>query len=107
MAAIADCRAKFKQIVFPVFYDVDPSHVRKQNGFYESAFVLHTETFKDDPQKVYRWKKAMTCFATSAGWDVRNKQEVEEIEKIVQAVIEKLGHRFSGNADDLIGMQPQ
>ncbi|KAK2414713.1 disease resistance protein RPV1 [Trifolium repens] len=107
MAAIADCRADLKQIVFPVFYDVDPSHVRKQNGVYESAFVLHTETFKHDPQKVNGWKKAMTGFAGSAGWDVRNKQEVEEIEKIVQAVIEKLGHKFSGYADDLIGIQSQ
>jgi hypothetical protein len=73
MAAIADCRAGLKQIVFPVFYDVDPSHVRKQNGVYESAFVVHTETFKDDPHKVDRWKKAMTGFAGSAGWDIRNK----------------------------------
>jgi hypothetical protein len=73
MAAIADCCAELKQIVFPVFYDVDPSHVRKQNGVYESAFVVHTETFKDDPHKVDRWKKAMTGFAGSAGWDIRNK----------------------------------
>ncbi|GAU35107.1 hypothetical protein TSUD_162120 [Trifolium subterraneum] len=107
MAAIADCRAESKQIVFPIFYDVDPSQVRKQNGVYESAFVLHTETFKDDPHRVYRWKRAMTGFAGSAGWDVRNKQEVEELENIVQTVIEKLGHKFSGYADDLIGIQPQ
>ncbi|XP_045798933.1 disease resistance protein RUN1-like isoform X1 [Trifolium pratense] len=107
MAAIADCRAKFKQIVFPVFYDVDPSHVRNQNGVFENAFVLHTEKFKDDPHKVDGWKRAMTCFAGLTGWDVRNKQEVEEIENIVQTVIEKLGHKFSGYADDLIGIQPQ
>jgi hypothetical protein len=73
MAAIADCCAELKQIVIPVFYDVDPSHVRKQNGVYENAFVVHTETFKDDPHKVDRWKKAMTGFAGSAGWDIRNK----------------------------------
>ena len=29
MATIANCRAEFKQAIFPVFYDVDPSHVRK------------------------------------------------------------------------------
>ncbi|WJX76705.1 hypothetical protein P8452_60092 [Trifolium repens] len=96
-----------KQIVFPVFYDVDPSDVRKQNGVYENAFVSHTETFKDDPHKVDQWKRAMTCFAGLAGWDVRNKKEVAEIQNIVQAVIGKLGHKFSGHADDLIGIQPQ
>ncbi|MCI42642.1 TIR-NBS-LRR type disease resistance protein, partial [Trifolium medium] len=73
MVAIADCHAKLKQIVFPVFYDVDPSHVRKQNEVYESAFVLHAEKFKDDPHKVDGWKRAMTCFAGLTGWDVRNK----------------------------------
>jgi ABC-type phosphate transport system substrate-binding protein len=73
MVAIANCRADLKQIVFPVFYDVDPSHVRQQNGVYESAFVLHTEKFKDDPHKVNGWKSAMTCFAGLSGWDVMNK----------------------------------
>jgi hypothetical protein len=73
MAAIADCRAELKQIVFPVFYDVDPSHVRKQNGVYENAFVLHTKQFGYDFEKVTRWRRAMTCMAKLAGWDVRNK----------------------------------
>jgi hypothetical protein len=72
MAAIY-YRHQLKQIIFPVFYDVDPSHVRKQNGVYENAFVLHTEIFKDDVHKVNKWKRAMTCLAGLAGCDVRNK----------------------------------
>ena len=35
------------------------------------------------------------------------RPEFEEIEQIVQAVIKKLGHKFSGSADDLIGIQPR
>jgi len=74
MTVIAECLTKLKQIVLPVFYYVDPSHVRKQNGMYKKAFVLHTETFKHfDPQKVDRWKRAMTCLAGLAGWDVTDK----------------------------------
>ncbi|PNX68382.1 putative TIR-NBS-LRR resistance protein, partial [Trifolium pratense] len=57
----------------PVFYDIDPSHVRKQNGVYEDTFVLHTEQLKQDPDKVAQWKSAMASLAGSAGWDVRNK----------------------------------
>ncbi|MCI24311.1 TIR-NBS-LRR type disease resistance protein, partial [Trifolium medium] len=49
----------------------------------------------------------MTLLAGLTGWDVRNKPEFKEIEKIVQAVIDKLGRNFSGSADDLIGIQPQ
>nr|XP_012569075.1 TMV resistance protein N isoform X3 [Cicer arietinum] len=107
MAAIAECHRELKQPVFPIFYDVDPSCVRKQIGLYESAFLLLAEQFKHDPHKVDGWKRAMTCLGGSAGWDVRNKLEFEEIEKIVQAVIKTLGHKFSGFADDLIGMQPR
>ncbi|KAK7272448.1 hypothetical protein RJT34_29050 [Clitoria ternatea] len=101
MATIVECHQQFNQTVYPVFYDVDPSHVRKQNGVYEKAFALHTQNFRQDPSKVYQWKTAMTTLAKSAGWDVRNKPEFEEIENIVQAVTKKLGHRFSGFADNL------
>jgi len=73
MAAIYESSRNLKQVVFPVFYDIDPSHVRKQSGVYEDAFVLHTELFKHDPDKVSRWKRAMTSLARLAGWDVRNK----------------------------------
>ena len=73
MAAIDESGGTLKQGVFPVFYDIDPSHVRKQSGVYEDAFVLHAELFKHNPDKVSRWKRAMTSLAGSAGWDVRNK----------------------------------
>jgi hypothetical protein len=73
MTAIHECSKRLKQVVFPVFCDIDPSHVRKQNGVYEDAFVLHTEQLKHDPDKVAQWKSAMTSLAGSAGWDVRNK----------------------------------
>ncbi|PNX97851.1 TIR-NBS-LRR resistance protein [Trifolium pratense] len=105
MTAIDECRAKLKQTVFPVFYDVDPSHVRKQHGVYENAFVVHTETFKHEPHRVDGWKRAMTCLAGLAGKDVRNKPEFEEIKTIVQDVIKALGHKFSSFADDLVGIQ--
>ncbi|XP_058737041.1 disease resistance protein RUN1-like [Vicia villosa] len=108
MLAIAHCRTEMKQIVFPVFYDVDPYHVRKQNGVYESDFILHSDQFKHDPDKVDAWKRDMTILASLAGWDVRDKPEFKEIENIVQAVIEKLGRKFSaGIADGLIGIQPR
>ncbi|MED6170774.1 hypothetical protein PIB30_034351 [Stylosanthes scabra] len=106
MATIAQCKKEFGQKVFSVFYDVDPSDVRKQSGVYKDAFALHTERFQQDPAKVERWKRAMTRLANSAGWDVRDKPEFTEIDKIIRKVIKKLDHRFSGSADDLVGIQP-
>ncbi|KEH38848.1 putative TIR domain, winged helix-turn-helix DNA-binding domain-containing protein [Medicago truncatula] len=107
MAAIADCCEYFKQTVFPIFYDVDPSDVRKQSGVYQNDFVLHKKKFTRDPDKVVRWTKAMGRLAELVGWDVRNKPEFREIENIVQEVIKTLGHKFSGFADDLIATQPR
>ncbi|XP_029144333.1 TMV resistance protein N [Arachis hypogaea] len=105
MAAIVDCQREFNQAILPVFYDVDPSHVRKQNGVYHDAFISHSQ--RQQLNKVRRWKSAMTTLANSVGWDVRNKPEFKEVENIVQKIVKTLNHKFSGFADDLIGMQPR
>ncbi|XP_045804596.1 TMV resistance protein N-like isoform X1 [Trifolium pratense] len=107
MTTIAECRKDLKQIVFPVFYDIDPSHVRKQTGLYQHAFDLHRNRFNHDPNKVVRWTKALVDLTEVVGWDVRNKPEFREIKDIVQEVIKILGHKFSGFADELIGIQPR
>ncbi|XP_045798937.1 disease resistance protein RPV1-like isoform X2 [Trifolium pratense] len=107
MTAIDECRAELRQTVFPIFYDVDPSHVRKQNGVYENAFVVHTESFKHEPHRVDGWKKAMTYLAGLGGTDVRNKPEFDMIETIVQDVTNTLNPKLSGCYDHLIGVRPR
>lgn len=73
MATITECCEELKQKVFAIFYDVDPSHVQRQSGVYEKAFVLQEKKFKHDPHKVMRWRRAMVSLAGLVGWDVRNK----------------------------------
>ncbi|KAI5412243.1 hypothetical protein KIW84_057054 [Lathyrus oleraceus] len=107
MATIAECRIELNQKVFPVFYDVDPSLVRKQTGVYQRYFDLYMKKFKHDPNKVVRWMNAMKDLANLVGWDVRNKRESKEIENIVQALIKTLNHKFSGFTSDLVGMEPR
>ncbi|BAT92394.1 hypothetical protein LR48_Vigan05g143000 [Vigna angularis] len=107
MTAIASCKQQSSQIVFPIFYDVDPSHVRHQNGVYKNNFLSHRWKFGKDRDKVLGWKRAMTDLANSAGWDMRDKPEFAQIQSIVQAVIKKLGHKFSRSVNDLIGIQPR
>ncbi|MCI88856.1 TMV resistance protein N-like, partial [Trifolium medium] len=68
MVAIAECRSELNRTVIPVFYDVDPSHVRKQIGVFRDAF-----NFKYHVDKVNRWQKAMTDLANIVGFDVRDK----------------------------------
>ena len=39
LVEIIQCMKKNEMIVIPVFYDVDPSNVRKQTGAFAEAFV--------------------------------------------------------------------
>ena len=62
--------------VIPVFYDVDPSVVRKQSGCYKKAFAEHENRFRKDGVKVeetQRWREALTQVANLSGWDIRDK----------------------------------
>ncbi|RXI04301.1 hypothetical protein DVH24_038575 [Malus domestica] len=56
-----------RKTVLPIFYNVDPSDVRNQTGSFAEAFAKHEETYKDDPDKIRRWRAALTQVATSLG----------------------------------------
>ena len=76
LAKIADCIHVPGQCVLPIFYDVDPSEVRKQSGNYENAFVEHEERFKEDAEmmaQVQRWRGPLTQIANLSSWDLRDK----------------------------------
>ena len=66
---IIDCKKTRGQIVLPIFYDVEPSHVRNQTGSFASAFARHEEQFRGRPNKVQKWRDALAEAATLSGWD--------------------------------------
>ncbi|CAJ1978699.1 unnamed protein product [Sphenostylis stenocarpa] len=108
LAEICNCVETSPRSVLPIFYDVDPSEVRKQSGFYERAFAEHEERFKEDKEKVeevQRWRKALTHVANLSGWDIRNKQQYAEIEQIVQTILNISGPNLSLRNDDLVGIE--
>jgi len=70
LVQILACHAS-KEItwIWPVFYDVDPSEVRHQTGSYAEAFAKHEqERFKDDLEKVNKWRLALHQAADLSGW---------------------------------------
>ncbi|RDX88609.1 TMV resistance protein N, partial [Mucuna pruriens] len=109
LAQICNCVQTSPRHVLPIFYDVDPSEVRKQSGYYEKAFVEHEESFKKDKERmkeVQRWKEALTRMANFSGWDIRNKPQYPQIEEIVENITNILGHKFSSLPNDkLVGMK--
>ena len=58
---------------FPVFYGVDPSHVRHQKEGYAEIFKKHHERFGEDSVNVQKWKEALTEISNFSGWDSRNR----------------------------------
>ncbi|CAL5399012.1 unnamed protein product [Camellia sinensis] len=74
-------------VVLPVFYHVDPSHVRKQMESSEEAFMRHEERFhtegagKKDEQKgkIQEWRAALREAADLAGMDLQNQADGIEV----------------------------
>ncbi|XP_059310055.1 disease resistance protein RPV1-like [Lycium ferocissimum] len=72
LVKITECMKFRGQIVLPIFYDVDPSVVRKQKASVGEFFAKHELNFKDDEERVKRWRTAMTEVANQSGWDLPN-----------------------------------
>ncbi|KAM1812594.1 hypothetical protein TB1_025578 [Malus domestica] len=71
-----ECRSKLGRHVLPIFYHVDPSHVRKQDGDLKEAFLKHEEGIgggtdgkkrEDKQERVKQWRKALTEAANLSG----------------------------------------
>ena len=59
--------------VLPIFYDVSPSDVRNQTGRFAAQFKKYEERYKDEPEKVLRWRAALTEVANLSGWDSKGR----------------------------------
>lgn len=55
--------------VILIFYSIDPSHVRKQEGTYAAAFDELEKCFRDEMDKIQEWRGALTEAANLSGWD--------------------------------------
>ncbi|BFG34510.1 hypothetical protein CerSpe_207840 [Prunus speciosa] len=76
--------------ILPVFYDVDPSDVRKQMGTFAEAFNKHKKNFKKEKEKVQRWRDALTKVGNIAGWTSKDRDESDLIKEIVEEVCNKV-----------------
>ncbi|MED6172631.1 hypothetical protein PIB30_051808 [Stylosanthes scabra] len=101
LVKILECRAKHGQVVIPVFYNIDPSHVRKQEGSYKRAFEKHLQNSKLDMNKVQKWKHALDEAANLSGWDSHSRSyrdDSELIERIAKDVLQKLNYHYPSNS---------
>ncbi|PRQ59647.1 putative transcription factor WRKY family [Rosa chinensis] len=105
LVKILECVAAKKQVVVPIFYEVDPSDIRKLKGSFAEAFARHEQDYNANMEEVNRWKIALTEATNLSGWDSRNyKDDAKFIEKIVEDISEKFVHISSNKVNDLVGM---
>ncbi|CAL2264637.1 unnamed protein product [Prunus armeniaca] len=88
VSKIVECKDVDK--ILPIFYDVDPSDVRKQMGTFAEAFNKHKKNFKQDKAKVQRWRAALTKVGNISGWISKDRYEAELIKEIVEEVCNKV-----------------
>ncbi|EXB68708.1 TMV resistance protein N [Morus notabilis] len=101
---ILRCKNERGQIVLPVFYNIDPSDIRKQKGSYAIAFAAHEECF--EPNKVMEWRNALTAAADLSGFHSKDEYESELIEKIVEDIWRKLNRlpQIAMDSKGLVGI---
>ena len=69
LAHIMKCRDTRGQIVIPIFYDVEPSEVRKQNRKYGEAMAIHE---LENRTNVESWRQALTDASNISGWEPKH-----------------------------------
>jgi hypothetical protein len=83
---IVECMKQTRLTILPVFYDVNPSDVRQagresllinkkkkkkvERGSFAQAFAEHEEHFKENRERVQRWRDALTEVAGISGWHI-------------------------------------
>ncbi|XP_044506093.1 disease resistance-like protein DSC1 [Mangifera indica] len=125
LAKILDCKKRFGQMVIPIFYHVDPSHVRNQTGAFGKAFNALKKRFEERldvlqrfisglcplfyPKKendlLQRWETALMEVGKISGITTDSKDESELIGKIVMDILKRLEKMSLSDYSDLIGVE--
>ncbi|KAI9127092.1 hypothetical protein K1719_001651 [Acacia pycnantha] len=102
---IMDCKKKIGRVVIPIFYNVDPSNIRKQKGSFGNGFDVLKRRFKDNQEKLEKWRNALDQSASLSGWDSNNtRPESKFVEEIARDILSKLDYKSSFHLERLVGI---
>ncbi|PRQ59016.1 putative toll-like receptor, P-loop containing nucleoside triphosphate hydrolase [Rosa chinensis] len=106
LSKICECMGE-RGTILPIFYEVDPSHVRHQRGSFAEAFDEHEEKLGEGNKDVEGWRDALTKVANLAGWTSKDyRYETELMKDVVQALWSKVHPTLtvSDSTEKLVGM---
>ena len=73
LTKIIDSEKNMGMTILPIFYDVEPSDVRKQMGTFAEALIEHEKRFKESIEQVKKWRAALSHVGNLVGWPVMNR----------------------------------
>ncbi|XP_062023980.1 disease resistance protein RUN1-like [Rosa rugosa] len=86
LVKIIQCKESNGQIVYPIFYKVDPADIRYQKGQIGKG-IAHLSKRKDNLEKVGSWEAALTEVSTLFGWHIsEGGHEANIIDEIVEKI---------------------
>ncbi|KAH0910172.1 hypothetical protein HID58_033493 [Brassica napus] len=101
---IVRCKEECAQMVIPVFYGLDPSHVRKQTGDFGKIFEKTCQNKTED--EIILWREALTDVANILGYhSVTWDNEARMINEIANDVLGKLNVSPSYEVEDFVGIE--
>ncbi|TQD83681.1 hypothetical protein C1H46_030756 [Malus baccata] len=99
LVKIMECKSELEQHVLPIFYDVEASDIRKQEGSLAPMFQKHEKNIRNDEddkkgeakrKRVEQWRKALTEAANLSGFDLKNTENGHEAKLIKKIIYENL-----------------
>ncbi|KAK4280594.1 hypothetical protein QN277_012202 [Acacia crassicarpa] len=92
LVKILDCFKEEGRWIYPIFYYVDPSELRRPRGSYAEVLARLEERFKDNKHKVQKWRMALSEAAELKGCHLKPKisKEQECIARIISDVATRI-----------------
>ncbi|KAF8034674.1 hypothetical protein BT93_C0862 [Corymbia citriodora subsp. variegata] len=103
LVQVMECHdSNMGHLVLPIFYKVEPTHVRHQIGSFGDAFRMHER--HSDQTILEKWKQALNEVSSLKGWEA-NGYEGKLVKSIVQKVLSELKKEFELVVpDNLVGI---
>ncbi|CAN6561751.1 unnamed protein product [Malus baccata var. baccata] len=104
LVEILACKETMGLMVLPIFYDIDPTHVRHQTRDFEKAFQRHQERFSYE--RVLTWRNTLNAAAELAGegFSATAGYEGKFVQQIVDEIAIKLKNTYLTVAPNPVGI---
>nr|XP_028963602.1 TMV resistance protein N-like isoform X1 [Malus domestica] len=99
LVKIMECRSQLGRHVLPIFYHVEASDIRKQEGSLAPIFEKYEEDIREEKddikrehkkKKVKQWREALTQAANLSGQDLKNIDNGHEAKLIRRIIYENI-----------------